>query len=211
EVLEGQQVRIQHAPGPPSPLLEVQVVEAADSITYDTHDADDALEMKLLSLDELLATPLWSAASKRVLERAAGLTPQQVRRAVLHELIDWQVGDLLVRATARLAEKSINSPQAARQARVVIVAGDELAPQKRQLEAFLRERVYRHPDLLVHRKASQAALAAMFHGYLARPDLLPEGFRRRAEAAGLERTVGDYLAGMTDRFAWREYQRLFAA
>ena len=210
EVLEGQQVRIGHAAGPPSPLLEVQVVEAADSITYDTHDADDALEMKLVALDELLDTPLWAAAAKRVLARAAGLTPLETRRAVLHELIDWQVGDLLARATTRLAEDSIDSPQAARQARGVIVAGDELAQHKHQLEAFLRDRVYRHPHLLVHRKAAQAALEAMFRGYLARPDLLSEGFRRRAEAAGLERTVGDYLAGMTDRFAWREYQRLFA-
>jgi dGTPase len=211
EVLEGQETRIHHAPGPPSPLLEVQVVEAADSIAYNTHDADDALELGLIGLDELLVTPLWAAAAGRVSARSAGLTPIELRRAVLHELIDWQVGDLLARAQARLADGSIDSPQKARQSETIVVAGGALAEQKRELETFLRERVYRHPDVLAHRRRAQAALAAMFEGYTAKPERLPEGFRRRAGTAGLRRTVADYLAGMTDRFAWREFERLFAA
>lgn len=70
EVLEGQGTRIDHDTRRGRPLLEVQVVEAADSITYDTHDADDALELGLLTLDELLATALWAEAAKRVRRRA---------------------------------------------------------------------------------------------------------------------------------------------
>jgi dGTPase len=209
EVLEGQATRVERTSGPPWPLLEVQVVDAADSITYDTHDADDALELELVSLDELLATPLWAAAARRVHSRAAGLTEIELRRAVLHELIDWQVGDLLARARSRLADGSIDSPLAARQAEPVIVAGGELAEQKHQLEAFLRVRVYDHPEVLKHRARAQGALAALFDGYAAQADWLPERFRRRAELAGLWRTVGDYLAGMTDRYAWREFERLF--
>ncbi|MEX0679377.1 MAG: dNTP triphosphohydrolase [Pirellulales bacterium] len=210
EVLAGQETRIVKRPSLPSPLLEVQVVEAADSVTYDTHDADDALELDLVSLDEMLATPLWAAAAKRVRGRASGLSAIELRRAVLHELIDWQVGDLLARARARLADGSIDSPQQARQSEPVIVAGGELAAQKHQLEAFLRERVYRHPNVLTHRCQAQTALEAMFDGYVARPELLPAGFRQRVAAAGLRRTVGDYLAGMTDRYARREFERLFA-
>jgi dGTPase len=91
------------------------------------------------------------------------------------------------------------------------VATGELAGQKHELEAFLRVRVYRHPEVLKHRTQAQAALQTMFDGYLARPELLPERFRARAERAGLARTVGDYLAGMTDRYAWREFERLFSA
>lgn len=211
EVLEGQASRVTKQPGPPSSLLEVQAVEAADSITYDTHDADDALELELVSLDEILGTPLWAAAAKRVRGRAAGLTGIELRRAVLHELIDWQVGELLSRAGARLADGHFDSPQKARRAEPVIVAGGELAEQKHQLEAFLRERVYRHPNVLMHRREAQAALETMYDGYAARPDLLSEGFRQRVATAGLRRTVGDYLAGMTDRYAWREFERLFAS
>jgi dGTPase len=210
EVLEGQQTRVAHLASSLRPLLEVQVVEAADSITYDTHDADDALELGLLTLDELLMTELWATAARRVDGRGARLTGNALRRAVLHELIDWQVGDLLTGASRRLAEGRFDSPRAAREAPPVIVADPDLARQKKELESFLRERVYRHPEVLEHRHAAQDRLRAMFDVYVARAELLPENFRRRAAQNGLRRTVGDYLAGMTDRFAHREFDRLFA-
>jgi dGTPase len=209
EVLEGQHARIAHGGEALRPLVEVQVVEAADSIAYDTHDADDAMELGLLSLADLLETQLWAAAAERVRGRAAGLAPAELRRAVLHELIDWQVGDLLARASERLQAGGIDSPAKAREAPPIIAASLELAQQKRELETFLQERVYRHPDVLAHRNMAQAALAAMFEGYTADPRLLPERFRRRIASSGLRRTAGDYLAGMTDRFASREHARLF--
>jgi dGTPase len=210
EVLEGQRVRAERKAQPLRPLVEVQVVEAADSITYDTHDADDALELGLLDLHELLATPLWAEAAKRVRRRAVALDADELRRALLHELIDWQVGDLLTSSTTRIAEFGIDSPQAAREAQLVVVASAELADQKRDLESFLHERVYKHADVLAHRRAAQSMLRGMFDGYTAHSDLLPEGFRQRAQQEGMSRTVADYLAGMTDRFAQREFDRLFA-
>jgi dGTPase len=81
---------------------------------------------------------------------------------------------------------------------------------KRHLERFLYERVYRHPEVLRLRAKAQAMLAEMFAGYVARPDLLPKSFQQRAQNAGLPRSVADYLAGMTDRYAQQEYRRLFA-
>jgi len=210
EVLEGQATRVRSAAPRVGPLLEVQVVEAADSITYDTHDADDALELGLLALDDLLETSLWAAAAKRVRSRAAGLQGGELRRAILHELIEWQVGDLLSRAADRFATEDFKDFEEARAAPAVIAASQELAEQKLELESFLRERVYRHPEVLAHRIEAQAALARMFEGYLRRPELMPERFQARSHSAGLQRTVGDYLAGMTDRFAMREFERIFA-
>ena len=210
EILEGQSTRIAHGGDGLRSLLEVQVVEAADSITYDTHDADDALELGLLTLEELLTTDLWSEASKRVRLQNSGLTSGELRRAILHELIDWQVSDLLARASQRIAEFGLDCPGAVRQAELTVVASPELAEQKAQLESFLRQQVYQHPDVQAHRQLAQACLRAMFAGYLARPELLPDSFRCRAATLGLPRTVGDYLAGMTDRFAQREFERLFS-
>lgn len=209
EVLEGQSTRTARERASVRPLLEAQVVEAADSITYDTHDADDALELGLLTLDELRDTALWSEAARRVGLRAADLDALELRRAILHELIDWQVGDLLSQATRRLTETGVDSPQAVQAAGPIVIASAELAEQKQLLESFLRERVYRHPDVLAHRRQATDMLAKMFAGYLARPDLLPENFRRRAGSQGAARSVADYLAGMTDRFAQREFARLF--
>ena len=98
EVLEGQGQRVdKQAAGRAgqSPLLEVQVVDAADSIAYDSHDADDALAIGLVDLGQLLTVPLWREAADRVRRRYANLDDRQLCRAIVHELINWQVDDLL--------------------------------------------------------------------------------------------------------------------
>ena len=194
-----------------SPLLEVQVVDAADSTAYDTHDVDDALELGLLTMDALLELSLWREAATRVRSRFANLSTEELRRAVLHELIDWQVNDLLMVAGARLAELQPESAAAAAAVDLVIVPSRGLAQQKAQLESFLHEQVYRHPDVSALRSETQAALREMFDGYVARPELLPSKFQQRMADHGLRRTVADYLAGMTDRYALQEHRRLFVA
>jgi dGTPase len=212
EILDGQATRIDKtATAGAQPLLEAQVVEAADSVAYDTHDADDALELGLLRLDELLELPLWAEAARRVRERYGNLTDKRLKRAVIHELIDWQVGDLIDRAQERLAEHRVDSAAAAQHCgRVLIAVSPELAELKRELERFLYDRVYRHPQVLRLRGEAQAMLQQMFAGYLRRPELLPASFAARAERIGRPRAVADYLAGMTDRFAQHEHRRLFA-
>jgi dGTPase len=210
EVLEGQATRIDKAQGELRPLLEAQVVEAADSVAYDTHDADDALELRLLTLGELLELPLWSEAARRVRRRYGALGDKELKRAVLHELIDWQVGDLVERAARRLSAGDLQSVSDVRRAEAIVGVNPELAELKRQLEKFLYDRVYRHPEVLRLRSQAQTMLAEMFAGYVARSELLPASFQQRAGRVGLRRSVGDYLAGMTDRFAQHEYGRLFA-
>lgn len=208
EVLDGHAARIdKHFDA--GNLIEVQVVEAADSIAYDTHDADDALELGLLTLDELLAIPLWREAHARLLKRYANLQGKTLRRALLHELIDWQVSDLVAQAEHGIAVHGIQSATDARTAPTVVRASEPLLALKRELERFLFDRVYRHPDVLRLREPAQASLRAMFDGYTRRPELMPERFLARVSSDGVARTVCDYLAGMTDRFAEREYRRLF--
>jgi dGTPase len=209
EVLEGQARRVHRQRWADRPPLEVQVVEAADSISYDTHDADDALELGLLSLDELLQTSLWATAHRRVRGRFTNLAADEIRRAVLHELIDWQVGDLMTCAARRLATGEIDSPLAVRAAPAIIVASRELAQQKAELERFLYQRVYRHPLVLSHRQTAERLLREMFERFVAAPELLPAGAQRRIAQDGAQRAAGDYLAGMTDRYAQREHSRLF--
>jgi dGTPase len=210
EVLEGQATRIDKAHGELRPPLEAQVVEAADSVAYDTHDTDDALELRLLTLGELLELPLWSEAARRVRRRYGALGDRELKRAVLHELIDWQVGDLVERAARRLSAGDLQSVADVRRAESIVGVNPELAELKRQLEKFLYDRVYRHPEVLRLRSQAQTMLAEMFAGYVARGELLPSSFQQRAARVGLRRSVGDYLAGMTDRFAQQEYGRLFA-
>lgn len=209
EVLEGQSSRVDKKAGPLRPLLEAQAVDAADSVAYDTHDADDSLHLGLLTLDELLEAPLWREAAARVRQRFAALGRDELRRAILNELIGWQVGDLLSQSERRIAENNIASAADARQAPLTVQHSPQVAELKSELEAMLHDRVYRHPDVRRMRLAAQAKLAEMYAEFLRRPDQMPAGYQRRIQSAGLERTVGDYLAGMTDRYALREHERLF--
>ena len=191
-----------------SPLLEVQVLDAADSIAYDAHDADDALEIGLLRLGELLEVPLWREAHERVAGRSANLNDRHLRRAVVHEVIDWQVSDVLNVAQHELSERRIESVPDVRNTAILVRPSAALAGRKSGLEGFLFERVYRHPDVLAKRGRAQQALREMFDSLVNNPDRLPAKFLRLADREGVPRAVGDYLAGMTDRFAFEEHQRL---
>jgi dGTPase len=187
--------------------LEVQVVDAADSIAYDTHDADDALELGLLTIDQLLELPLWREARDRI-EDHATLNGRQLRRAIVHEILDWQVSDVIERSGRDLAAQNIESVADVRKAAVVIQPSEALREKKIKLEEFLFDKVYRHPGVLVKRCNAQQALRESFAALVADPQKLPTKFRRLAEREGVRRAAADYLAGMTDRFAFEEHARL---
>jgi dGTPase len=209
EILDSQRARAEKktSPGGPSPLLEAQVVDAADSITYDTHDADDALELGLLELDELLRQPLWSEAARRVRSQYADLDEKTLRRAVYRELIDWQVGEVIEATLARLREQGVSSSKQAQAVPPLIAPHAETQAAKKELEAFLHRRVYRHERVVRMRRRAQGYLRAMFQYFNRMPDLLPDSFQRSIPTMGLRRTIGDYLAGMTDRYARGQYRR----
>ncbi len=210
EVLESQTTRIdKQAPGL-TPLLEAQVVDAADSITYDAHDTDDALKLGLLTLDEMNHLPLVAKIRARVGARFAGIAGELLRNAVVHELIDFQVSDLLGHCGPELAARNFTNARQARGGATVIVPSPQMTQIKSELESFLYQHVYRHPQLLAVRQQAQERLQKLFQGYLRQPDLLPSQFQQRAESNGLPRSIGEYLAGMTDRFCDQQYERLFA-
>ncbi len=219
EILDGQKRRSQKAIAAPSnavadaqlsPLLEVQVVDIADSIAYDAHDADDSLELGLLDVDQLLEVPLWRESRERVLARAPIANDHQMLRAIVHELIDWQVSDVIENSQRQLAESKISSIKDVKHSPILIAPSSLLSEKKAILERFLFDNVYRHPALLKQRAEAQNVLREMFEYLVQHADRLPTKFLRIADAHGLPRAVGDYLAGMTDRFAYEEHARLLA-
>ena len=207
EILEGQATRIQKDKQTAPPLLEVQVVEAADSITYDAHDTDDAVKLELVTLDELADLSLVKQCLERIGGRFNQLPPNIQRRAIVHELIDIQVSHVLQAAEAFLKNSNWQDPGETFRIGPV----EQLAEEKKELEAFLKSRVYHHPDLLETRKIAQQQIQTMFHGYQQRIELLPTRFQERAEIVGLPRSVGDYLASMTDRYCTQQFSEFFAS
>ena len=208
EVLAGQRTRVEKDHTQRRPLLEVQVVDAADSAAYDTHDADDALQLGLLTLDELLEIPLWREAATRVREKLGQMSEPLLIKAILHELLDWQVSDLLTVAHQRIEAFAIQNTDDVQQAELIIQPSDELAILKSQLESFLFEHVYRHRRVLSMREQAQQALVDMFEHYVKAPEKLPESYVARIDQFGTNRCVGDYIAGMTDRFAMSSHKSL---
>lgn len=212
EVLQGQATRADkdaaYAASGEAPLLEVQVVETADSVTYDAHDTDDAVKLALVSLDELAGCILVGEALAQVRRQYANVRDDLLRKAVVHQLIDRQVSDVLHTSAAILAEAHGLTAQEVRRSPLRIAASRELCEQKKELEDFLHERVYRHPRLIAVRRQAQDHLKQLFVCYCQNPDLLPAHFQVRARQVGLPRAVGDYLAGMTDRFCQRQYRVL---
>lgn len=212
EVLEGQQRRAnkpaQQSATAEQPPLEVQVVDAADSTAYDAHDADDALELGLVSLSDLQEIELWREATDRVHDRHGALDDLAFRRAVIHQLIDSAVSNLVQVAETRLAEHRILSVDDVRIAPPLLTAPPELADKKRELQAFLFSRVYRHSDVLRQREVNTAELGRLFDHYLAHAEQLPNLYQRIAAEEGLPRAVADYVSSHTDRSAREAFRNL---
>ncbi len=207
EVLEGQASRVAGHVAPTQPLLEVQVVDTADSITYDAHDTDDAIKLGILSLDELATIPLVRQLLAKIYRRNSYDDDEQRRLALVHELIEHQVSDVLRYSGELLADSRFASSTAARQSDFVLGPSAELRQQKEELERFLYERVYRHPRLLQVRSQAQQRLKRIFTGFLNEPSLLPPRIQLRIDQVGLRRTVGEYVAGMTDHYCDRIYEQ----
>ena len=208
EVLDAQATRRKDGTAP-APLLETQVVDAADSIAYDTHDADDAVELGLVRMEELLELPLVAAAAARVAGRHGRLAGAELRHAVLHEIVDGQIADLIHSTRAALASRGIDSVARVRAAFTgsdggpagrLVAHTPAVAADKRELERFLFARVYRSDRVLAVREPAQARLERLFDWYCGHPAALPTRFRDRAADFGIRRSVADYVAGMTDRF-----------
>ena len=214
EVLDAQATRKKDGTAP-APLLETQVVDAADSIAYDTHDVDDAIELRLVTLEELLELPLVADAAARVRDRLGPLAGGDLKRAVIHELVDVQVAELVRSSLAALRSLGIASVADVRAAfrpaaggtRRLVAHDPGLAASKRELERFLFERVYRSERVLAMRVPAQRELAELFGWYVTHPDALPPRFRARATDSGIRRSTADYIAGMTDRFLAADHAR----
>jgi dGTPase len=201
EVLESQTTRIDKN-GPARPLFEAQVVDAADSITYDAHDCDDAMKLGLVTLEELIEIPLVHDCSARSLQQRQQ-NPRLARKMLVRDLIDHQVSDLLQTAGRALQAAGQAFPPVASSFR--IGPSPALAAKKEELEKFLYRRVYRHASIVSVREQAARQLRELFAAYLAAPELLPERHRSRIASVGAKRAIGEFIAGMTEGYFHQQH------
>lgn len=208
EILEGQTTRIDKSATGPRPPLEVQLVDAADSMTYDAHDTDDALKLKLVTLDDLREVTLIKESLDFVAQTYSNLDEGLRRKALVHRLLDVQVSDLLSVLDRALAELDFQNVQEVRTSPFLIEPSEELRTKKKELESFLYENVYRHEHLIAMRAKAQSRIRELFGVYVADPQHFPNKYLPRANKIGIKRMAGEYIAGMTDRFFEQTFERI---
>lgn len=191
------------------PSLEAQIANLADEIAYNNHDVDDGLRSGLISLKQLDEVPLFA----RHLSEVRRLYPQLNDRRVIHEtvrrMINTLVVDLIEETSRRLAEHRPESLEDVR--RCPPLAGFSAAVQAEHLELkrFLFHNLYRHYRVVRMSEKARRVVRQLFEAFVAQPRLLPPEYQQRAQTHGLERTVCDFIAGMTDRYAILEHRRVF--
>ena len=192
------------------PSLEAQVAALADDIAYDNHDIDDGLRSGVLELDQLLAVPLVARHWAAVEARHPHLSLDRKLRALVRDQIGTMVGDLIAETHRRVADASVQTLDEVRGAgRALVDFSPALASEERELKRFLYANLYNAPALQPVRREAQRVVANLAKVYLDDPNLLPADWRRPDFGpTDIARTVGDYIAGMTDPFAIRRHEEL---
>jgi len=198
------------------PGLEAQIANLADEIAYNNHDLDDGLRAGLLTIKQLESVPLVARHLRVVRKTYRRLSPKQLRHETIRRLINTLVTDLTGTTRARLAAAAPADIDAVRaQAKPLVAFSAELRREATELKQFLYRQLYRHDR--VHRMTvkAHAVVTRLFADFFDQPRLMPpehSGTARRAEKsggkAGRARVVADYIAGMTDRYALAEQERL---
>ncbi|MFN4261270.1 MAG: deoxyguanosinetriphosphate triphosphohydrolase [Gemmataceae bacterium] len=196
--------------GAGQPLLEAQVVDAADSLAYDTHDIDDALSIGLITFEDLHEVEFWRRIAEHVRRKHPHLNDEHFQTSAVRGLIEWQVSDLLDHTRRRLRQFQVGSVADVRRCpEVIVTPSPEVLRLKAELEAFLHQRAYRHARVMRMTTKGRHFVQALFEQFCQTPQQMPRHYFRRVGSDNLRQTVCDYIAGMTDRYAQNEYLQLF--
>ena len=191
------------------PSLEAQVAAIADDIAYDNHDIDDGLRSGILDMEQLLDVPIvarhWAAIGKR----HPGLAQDRRQRALVRDMIGTMVGDVLDETRRRVADAGVQGIDDVRAAgRSLVGFSTALATEERALKRFLYDRLYNSPALTPIRIEAQRIVADLAGAYRDGAAELPPGWQRGEGEIARLRGIGDFIAGMTDRFAIARHEAL---
>ena len=193
------------------PVLEAQIVDFADEIAYNSHDIDDGLKSEMLAERDLDAVQLWAEERAWVARQHGDASESVQRYQTVRRIIDRLVTDMIQAIRDRIEEHRIRSLADVRQCPVRLAGlSPAMAAQNRELKKVLFGRLYRHHRVTRMTMKAKRVMTDLFHTYMDEPQQMPPHVHRRIEDGEPQaRVVADYIAGMTDRFAFDEYKKLF--
>ncbi len=191
------------------PSLEAQLANLADEIAYNNHDVDDGLRSGLITQEQLEEVGIFS----RHLATAKNRYPEITGRRLIHEtirrMINTLVADLIEQSTLNIADARLDGLAAVRTAPCVIGFSEAVWQEQQELKKFLRDYLYRHYKVVRMSAKARHTIEKLFNAFHSDVRLLPPVYQRKYSQDKCP-IIADYIAGMTDRYAIREYRRLFA-
>jgi dGTPase len=188
--------------------LEAQIANAADEIAYTAHDLDDGLRSGMITPRMLGGIPLWEILAESV--GWQGVLDDLSRHQLIRRLIGILVTDIVKSTSERLINSAVNSVDELQRLEYNVIGfSEELHRQNRELKNFLYANLYRHPRVVRMQVKAERIINDLFNAYTNEPAILPNHVKARIELRGLERTICDQIAGMTDRYAVEEHQKIF--
>ena len=187
------------------PSLEAQLANLADEIAYNAHDIDDGVRSGLLTLEQLDAVPLFTRFRDDTLREFPALRGKRLLFEAIRRMLSQQVYDVIDATRAALAQRAPGSADEARQCGPLLRFSPEMRRDSTALKRFLFQNLYRHPQVSDTTERARQVVHELFAAYSDRPSEMPASY---AEAADLPRATADYIAGMTDRYAIKEHERL---
>lgn len=192
------------------PSLEAQLVNIADAIAYSTHDIDDGLRVGYLDEKDLIENvPLYAEYHAQVDAEYPDIQERRKQKEVVRRLIGYMVDDLVSTSRANIEAAQPKSPDDVRALKTPLISfSEEARGQMKILKSTLMDKLYRHYRVLRAVEKSADMITQLYQTFARSPALLPPLYQERSKRYGVERTVADYIAGMTDRYAVLEFNRV---
>ncbi len=187
------------------PSLEAQLANIADEIAYSAHDIDDGVRSGLITLEQLAEVPLFARIHQHVLHDHPDLKGRRVLFETIRRMLSAQVYDVITATRAALQVHNIGTPQDVRQAPPLVQFSPTMRSDTLAVKRWLFQQLYRHPQVTHTTDQAKDMVRSLFTTYLATPAHMPAAYALRSN---IPRAVADYIAGMTDRFATKEFDRL---
>jgi dGTPase len=187
------------------PSLEAQLCNLADEIAYNAHDIDDGVRSGLITLEQVAQVPLFGRYHHEALREHAHLQGRRLLYEAIRRMLSALVYDVMAATGQRLADAGVGSVEDVRAQPPIVCFSDGMRTESAALKQFLFRDLYRHPRVSETTLQAQQVVRELFACYAQRPEEMQAGFTARSDT---QRAVADYIAGMTDRYAMREHERL---